>query len=109
MLPWRRSFLGYAYAGLGRPADAVREGVAGERMATDPVSRAFAAFALARIYAISTTARPRSRNSITLLAMPSPVSVPLLRVDPTWSRLRGEPGFRRLLDRYGSTAMAGPP
>ena len=31
-LPWRRGFLGYAYAGLGRRADAVREGLEAEKM-----------------------------------------------------------------------------
>jgi eukaryotic-like serine/threonine-protein kinase len=109
VLPWRRGFLGYAYAGLGRPGEAVREGAAGERMATDPVSRAFAAIALARIYALVDDRAAAIAKLDTLLAMPSPVSVPLLRVDPTWGRLREEPGFRRLLDRYGSVAMAGPP
>jgi serine/threonine-protein kinase len=110
VLPWRRGFLGYAYAGLGRRDDAVREGVAGERLAADPVSRAFAALALARIYAIVDDRPAAIAKLDTLLATPSPVSAPLLRVDPTWARLRGEPGFRRLLDRYGSvaTAMAEP-
>ena len=74
------------------------------------MSRAFAALALARIYAIVDDRPAAIAKLDTLLAMPSPVSVPLLRVDPTWARLRGEPGFRRLLDRYGSvaTAMAEP-
>lgn len=109
VLPWRRGFLGYAYAGLGRPDDAIREGVAGERVATDPVSRAFAAIALARIYAHIDDRAAAIAKLDTLLAIPSPVSVASLRVDPTWARLREEPGFRRLLDRYGSAAMAGPP
>jgi tetratricopeptide (TPR) repeat protein len=111
VLPWRRGFLGYAYAGLGRRDDAVREGVAGERMATDPVSRAFAAFALARIYAMVDDRPAAIAKLDTLLAMPSPVSAQLLRADPTWARLRSEPGFRELLDRYGSaaSAMAGSP
>ncbi len=111
-LRWRRGFLGYAYAGLNRPEDAIREGLAGERMvprATDPMGRAFAALALARIYALVDDRAGAIAKLDTLLAIPSPVSVPLLRVDPTWARLREEPGFRRLLDRYGSAAMAGLP
>ncbi len=32
-----------------------------------------------------------------LLAVPSPVSVPYLRIDPTWDPLRGHPRFQRLL------------
>ncbi len=33
------------------------------------------------------------------LSVPSAVSVPLLRVDPTWDPLRGNPRFQRLLER----------
>ena len=66
-----------------------------------PYAGAFAALALARIYAIVDDRAAAIAKLDTLLAMPSSVSAPLLRVDPTWARLRGEPGLRRLLDRYG--------
>jgi hypothetical protein len=32
-----------------------------------------------------------------LLAVPSPVTSPLLRLDPTYRSLRGEPAFQQLL------------
>lgn len=37
-----------------------------------------------------------------LLGMPAgrEASVPLLRVDPAYDRLRGRPRFQRMLDRY---------
>ena len=109
VLSWRRAFLGYAYAGLGRREDAVREGVAGEAMvppATDPMGRAFAAFAVARIYALVDDRPAAIAKLDTLLGIPSPVSVQLLRVDPTWARLRAEPAFRRLLERHAASATA---
>ncbi len=37
-----------------------------------------------------------------LLAIPSPTAVPMLRIDPTWDRLRDHPHFQRLLEQYGN-------
>ena len=108
-LPWRRAFLGYAYAGLGRRDDAVREALEVERMvppSTEPMQRAFAAFAVARIYAMVDDRPAAIRQLEQLLATPSLVSVPLLRADPTWDRLRGEPAFQQLLARYASAGAA---
>ncbi len=34
-----------------------------------------------------------------LLAVPSPMSVPMLRIDPTWNPLRGHPRFQALLEK----------
>jgi tetratricopeptide (TPR) repeat protein len=99
-LPWRRSFLGYAYAGLGRKADAIREGIEAERSipsAGEPILRAFAALALARIYARVDERDAALRQLDQLLSMPSPVSAPMLRVDPTWDRVKREPEFEELL------------
>jgi serine/threonine-protein kinase len=100
-LPWRRAFLGYAYAGLGRRADAVREGLEAEKMvpaSTDPMQRAFVTFAVARIYAIVGEEDAAIERLEHLMSVPSMVSAPLLRVDPTWASLRDRPRFRRLLE-----------
>ena len=35
-----------------------------------------------------------------LLSIPSYVSVPLLRIDPTWDPLREHPRFQELLEEY---------
>jgi serine/threonine-protein kinase len=108
-LPWRRSFLAYAYAGLGRKADAIREGTEAERMlppAGEPVLRAFAGLALARIYAIVDERDAALRQLDLLLSTPSPVSAALLRVDPTWEGVRKEAEFEELLRRRGGDPPA---
>ena len=39
-----------------------------------------------------------------LLAEPSPVNVPLLRMDPRWDPIRNDPRFQALLRRINSSA-----
>jgi serine/threonine-protein kinase len=104
-LAWRRGFLGYAYAGLGRRTDAVREGLEAERMipaSTDPMQRAFLTFALARIYAVLGEEEAAIERLEYLMSVPSLVSAPLLRVDPTWEPLRGNARFQRLVEEGSS-------
>jgi serine/threonine-protein kinase len=36
-----------------------------------------------------------------LLAIPSELSVPLLRIDPRWDPLRDHPRFQALMEKYG--------
>lgn len=97
---WYRGTLAIVYAKLGRSADAVREG----RRAAEllPVERD-AAFGpdmlelLAEVYtrvgeidsAVTTIER--------LLAIPSYLSVPRLRMESVWDPLRSNPRFQRLL------------
>jgi hypothetical protein len=100
VLPWRRAFLGYAYAGLGRKADAIREGNEAERMvpsAGEPVQRGFVGLAMARIYALVDEQDAALRQLDLLLSIPSPVSAAMLRVDPIWEGVRKEPEFDQLL------------
>jgi serine/threonine-protein kinase len=104
-LPWRRGFLGYAYAGLGRRADAVREGVEAEKMvpsSADPMQRAFVTFALARIYGLLGEEEAAIERLEYLMSIPSMVSAPLLRADPTWEPLRENARFLRLLEEGSS-------
>ena len=107
-LAWRRSFLGYAYAGLGRRAEAVREGRRAVELvptSAEPMQGAFAMFYLARIYAKVGDAEAAIDQLDQLLSIPSPVSIPLLRVDPTWNQLRRNPRFQHLLKRESSVAL----
>ncbi len=110
-LPFRRGFLGYAYAGLGRREDAIREGLEALKMvpsSADPMQRAFVSFSLARIYALVGDDDAAVEQLEFLMSTPSFVSVPLLRVDPTWNGLRDHPGFRRLLEVGAGAPVASP-
>ena len=71
---------------------------------TDPMQGAFAAFALARIYAKVGDEEPAIERLEYLLSIPSQVSAPLLRVDPTWDGLRANQRFQRLVER-GAAGM----
>jgi len=56
---------------------------------------------LAVVYATLGEADSAVKELGTLLSVPSWISVPLLRVDPTWDRVRGDPGFRKLVAGRG--------
>jgi len=94
------SRLAIAYAALGRQADAVRLAREGVRIV--PVSRdAFAGpitrVALAEVY-IRTGEYDAAIDQLEyLLSIPAPMSAPLLRVDPLYAPLRGNPRFERLV------------
>jgi TolB-like protein len=96
------AMLGYAYAHLGRPADAVREG----RRAVEllPLSRDAYEGAnrlqdLAMIYATIGDRDGAIDQLRILLEIPSRVSPGDLRVDPTWGLLRNDPRFQQLADQ----------
>jgi serine/threonine-protein kinase len=94
------SQLGMAYAGLGRKADAIREGKRSTELL--PISReayrgSINLLQLAKIYAM--VGEPDSAIALLsqLLKVPSLVSVPWLRIEPVWQPLRGNPRFEALL------------
>jgi tetratricopeptide (TPR) repeat protein len=99
--------LGMALAGLGRREDAIR---AAERsMALAPISadviRATCFMGgAAEIFAALGEADAAIPLLDRLLQMPAgrEASVPLLRVDPAYDRLRGDPRFEQMLRRYAS-------
>ena len=92
--------LGIAYAGLGRKNDAIREGERAAKLA--PISQdAFynptSAISLARIYVMVGEYEDAIDQLEYLLSIPAPLSIPSLRVDPTWAPLREHPRFQELL------------
>jgi eukaryotic-like serine/threonine-protein kinase len=103
--PRMRVALGLAYAGLDRRADAMRE--ARTTMEFAPVAEgtsvatAFMAGAL-EIYARLGEADAAFEMIELLLAMPAgrELSVPLLRIDPIFDPLRGDPRFAALIARF---------
>ena len=98
--PALHASLAFAYAGLGRREDAIREG----RLAVElrPPSRdtwygVDMLRNLAVVYATLGEADSAVKQLRTLLSVPSGISVPWLRADPTWDPVRRDPGFRALI------------
>jgi serine/threonine protein kinase/tetratricopeptide (TPR) repeat protein len=94
--------LGIAYAGLGRKEEAIREGK--KVLELLPVSKD--AFEgpdyvqnLAQIYVMVGDYDSAIDQLEYLLSIPSDISIPYLRIDPTWTPLRNQPRFQKLLAR----------
>ena len=98
-----RSALGIAYAGLGRKEDAIREGELAVEllpMSKEVYRGAYRVEDLARIYPMVGEYDAAIDQLESLLAVPSPTAVPMLRIDPTWDPLRDNPRFQGLLAKY---------
>jgi len=97
------SQLGIAYAGLGRREEAIREGKKAVELL--PVSKDALEDGpnyvqnLAQIYVMVGDYDAAIDRLEYLLSIPSWISVPLLRIDPTWAPLRNHPRFQKLLAR----------
>jgi serine/threonine-protein kinase len=94
------SSLGIAYAGLGRKADAIREGERGVDLM--PVSKEFLRGAyrlwdLAKIYAKVGESEKALDLLEQVVSMPSDFSIAWIRGDPTWAPLRNNPRFKKLI------------
>ena len=92
--------LALAYAGLGRKAEAIRLGREGAQLV--PVSRDALAgptvlLDLVEIYVRTGEYDAALDHVEYLLSIPSSVSIPLLRIDPLYAPLRGNPRFERLV------------
>jgi TolB-like protein/Flp pilus assembly protein TadD len=103
--------LGFAYAGLGRRAEAIREGrqaVELRPIAKDTWLGVDMARSLAITYATLGEADSAVKQLRVLLEVPSWISVEGLRADPTWDPIRRDPAFRALLAegrRVGGVAL----
>ncbi len=96
------SALGLAYAGLGRKADAIREGKRGVELL--PISKeawrgSYRFFDLAHIYVMVGEQKLALDAIEELLEKPTDVlSIELLKHDPTWDLLRENQHFQKILE-----------
>ena len=98
-----RSALGIAFAGLGRRQDAIREGELAVQlvpMSKEAFRGGYRAEDLARIYTMVGEYDAAIDQLESLLAVPSPTAVPMLRIDPAREPLRDHPRFQALLAKY---------
>ena len=107
--PWIRgeqdsrlySSLGIAYAGLGENENAIREGNRGYELL--PISKdawrgTFRLLDLAQIYTMVGEQELALDAIEDLLKRPTDaISVALLKLDPTWEPLRGNPRYQKLV------------
>ncbi len=96
-----RSFLGIAYAGLGREEDAIREGKKGVELlpvSEDAFSGPSRVEDLAQIYVMVGKFDAAIDQLEYLLSIPGELSIPLLQLDPAWDPLRNHPRFQKLLE-----------
>jgi len=94
--------LGIAYAGLGRKADAVREGQRALELmpvAKEAYRGALRAEEMARIYAMVGEREAAVEQLEYLMSIPLDLAAPGLRLDPTWDSLRDHPRFQKLVGR----------
>ena len=98
--PGPRMLLALSYAQLGRRADALREGHRAVEMlpvSRDAIDGAEMQEDMAYVETLVGDADAAIDRLGYLLTIPSDVSVPVLRIDPMWDPLRGDPRFKRLV------------
>jgi predicted Zn-dependent protease len=99
----RRAMLGQVLAALGQKEAAIAEGkraVALLPESEDAFTGTMVTLALAQIYTWVGEHADAIRLLEHLLEVPSGVTVPLLKVDPSWDPLRKDPRFQALIDKY---------
>jgi serine/threonine-protein kinase len=97
------SYLGVAYAGLGRKDDAIREGrlaVGLLPVTKDALDGPGIAAMLAEIYVMVGEYDAAVEQLEFLLSIPCDISTGVLELDPIWDPLRDHPRFQALLQRY---------
>ena len=95
------SSLGVVYAGLGRREDAIREGELAIELLPidkDALIGPYRIADIAQIYTMVGEYDLAINRLEHLLSIPSRLSIPLLRLDPTWAPLRDHPRFKKLVE-----------
>ncbi|MEX2154955.1 MAG: protein kinase [Gemmatimonadaceae bacterium] len=98
--PFFHAELAFAYAGLGRVDDAVREAELGVQLlpaSRDALGNWALAFSMARVYVMAGQFDKAIDELRRELALNGPVSVPMLRVWPDFVPLHSHPRFQALL------------
>jgi len=101
--PRYHSSLGVTYAALGRKEDAIREGKRAVEllpMSKDAVYGIPYVIDLAHIYSLVGDHQAAVQELDHLLSVPSWISPGWLAADPRWNRLRDDPGFKQLIEKY---------
>jgi TolB-like protein/Flp pilus assembly protein TadD len=101
----RHSQLGTVLAGLGQKEDAISEGNKAVELlpeSEDAFAGPKATAALAEIYAWVGEPDEAFRLLDHLLTVPNGLTVPTLKLDPTWDPLRNDPRFQALIEKYAA-------
>lgn len=94
--------LSFTNAGLGRKQDAIRQAEKAVEIlpeSKDAVRGRYLVIDLAKIYVMVSEYDKALDKIEYLLSVPSPMSIPLLKLDPIWKPLMSHPRFQKLLDR----------
>jgi serine/threonine-protein kinase len=103
--PARHAQLGAVLAGLGKKEDAINEGKKAVELlpeSEDAFDGTVATAALAEIYARVGEYDEALHLLDHLLIVPSGLTVWMLKLDPAWDPLRGDPRFQALIDNYAA-------
>jgi TolB-like protein/Flp pilus assembly protein TadD len=101
----RHGQLGAVLAGLGRKEEAINEGKKAVELlpeSKDAFAGPQATSALAEIYAWVGEYDEAFRLLDHLLTVPNGLTVPTLKLDPTWDPLRKDPRFQALIEKYAT-------
>src|SRR5438067_1064196 len=102
--PTRHAQHGFILAVLGQKDEAIAEGKRAVELlpeSQDALDGPSGTAALAQIYAWTGESDEAFRLLDHLLAVPSNITVPMLKLDPAWDPLRQDPRFQALIDKYG--------